>query len=179
MRPLTEEETEKLFKKLATYIGDNVRLLLEREDGTYCFRLNRDRVYYCNEKLMLQAACIGRKQLHSFGTCLGKFTKSGKFFLQITALDYLAPYAKWKIWLKPTAEQQFLYGNNIPKSGIGRMGEGIEAKQGVVIYNMEDLPLGFGVASKGTLEFRKADPTILVVLHQSDTGEYIRNEEAL
>ena len=39
MRPLTEEETEKLFKKLATYIGDNVRLLLEREDGTYCFRL--------------------------------------------------------------------------------------------------------------------------------------------
>jgi ribosome biogenesis protein Nip4 len=25
---------------------------------------------------------------------LGKFTKGGKFFLHITALEYLAPYAK-------------------------------------------------------------------------------------
>lgn len=78
---------------------------------------------------MRQAACIGRKQLGSFGTCLGKFTKGGSFFLHITALDYLAPYALAKIWLKPQAEQQFLYGNNIVKSGVGRMSEGIEEKQ--------------------------------------------------
>ncbi len=43
---------------------------------------------------MRKAACIARDQLLSFGTCLGKFTKSGKFHLHITALDYLAPYAK-------------------------------------------------------------------------------------
>jgi 60S ribosome subunit biogenesis protein NIP7 len=44
---------------------------------------------------------------------------------------------------------------------------------------MADIPLGFGVAAKGTLECRKADPTALVVLHQSDIGEYIRNEDEL
>uniref|UniRef100_A0A915MZL9 Nicotinamide-nucleotide adenylyltransferase n=4 Tax=Meloidogyne TaxID=189290 RepID=A0A915MZL9_MELJA len=131
------------------------------------------------EKLMRQAACIGRKQLGSFGTCLGKFTKGGSFFLHITALDYLAPYALAKIWLKPQAEQQFLYGNNIVKSGVGRMSEGIEEKQGIIVYNMSDLPLGFGVAAKGTVSCKKADPTALVVLHQSDLGEYIRNEEGL
>jgi len=119
------------------------------------------------------------KKLLCFGTCLGKFTKTGKFFLHITALDYLAPYSKWRVWLKPNAEQQFLYGNNIVKSGVGRMSEGIEARQGLVIYNMADVPLGFGVASKGTTDCRKSDPTTLVVLHQSDIGEYIRSEDTL
>ena len=37
---------------------------------------------------------VARKNLMSLGTCIGKFTKSGKFHLQITALDVLAPYAK-------------------------------------------------------------------------------------
>lgn len=27
-------------------IGEKIRLLLEREDGEYCFRLHKDRVYY-------------------------------------------------------------------------------------------------------------------------------------
>ena len=37
---------------------------------------------------------MARKNLVSLGTCIGKFTKGGKFHLQITALDVLAPYAK-------------------------------------------------------------------------------------
>uniref|UniRef100_A0A914VN09 60S ribosome subunit biogenesis protein NIP7 pre-PUA domain-containing protein n=1 Tax=Plectus sambesii TaxID=2011161 RepID=A0A914VN09_9BILA len=94
MRPLTDEETEMVFKKLSSYIGDNVRMLIERDDGTYCFRLHKDRVYYSSEALMRRAACIAREPLLSFGSCLGKFTKTKKFYLHITALDYLAPYAK-------------------------------------------------------------------------------------
>ena len=43
---------------------------------------------------MKKATNIGRDNLISLGTCFGKFTKSGKFRLQITALDFLAPYAK-------------------------------------------------------------------------------------
>lgn len=88
-------------------------------------------------------------------------------------------FIQWRVWLKPNAEQQFLYGNNIVKSGVGRMTDGIEARQGVVVYNMTDMPLGFGVTSKGTADCRKADPTALVVLHQGDLGEYIRHEETL
>lgn len=54
MRPLTEEETKIFFEKLSKYIGDNIKLLIDREDGTYCFRLHRDRVYYVSEKIMKQ-----------------------------------------------------------------------------------------------------------------------------
>ena len=43
---------------------------------------------------MRKATNIGRDNLVSLGTCFGKFSKSGKFKLQITALDFLAPYAK-------------------------------------------------------------------------------------
>ena len=43
---------------------------------------------------MKRAASVGRKHLISFGTCFGKFTKTSQFRLHVTALDYLAPYAK-------------------------------------------------------------------------------------
>lgn len=40
------------------------------------------------------AANISGDKLVSLGTCFGKFTKTHKFRLHVTALDYLAPYAK-------------------------------------------------------------------------------------
>jgi len=46
---------------------------------------------------MRLATCVARSNLISMGTCLGKFSKSGKFKLHITALDYLAQYAKYKV----------------------------------------------------------------------------------
>nr|CAG4641251.1 EOG090X0EWC [Eulimnadia texana] len=179
MRPLTDEETKVLFEKLSKYIGDNIKLLIDRPDGGYCFRLQRDRIYYVSEKILRQAAVIERDHLISLGTCFGKFTKTRKFLLHITALDYLAPYAKYKIWLKPTAEQQFLYGNHITKSGLARITENTTKYQGVVIYNMADVPLGFGVAAKSTSECRHADPMTIVCFHQADVGEYIRAEDTL
>ena len=93
-----------MFEKLAKYIGENLKLLIERPDGNYCFRLHRDRVYYVREDIMRKATNVARENLVSLGTCFGKMTKSGKFRLHITALEYLAPYAKFKIWLKPGAE---------------------------------------------------------------------------
>jgi hypothetical protein len=35
------------------------------------------------------------------GTCFGKFSKSGKFKLTITCLDWLAKYAKYKVCAGP------------------------------------------------------------------------------
>jgi ribosome biogenesis protein Nip4 len=40
---------------------------------------------------------VARPNLVSLGTCFGKFSKGGKFKLHITALDYLAQYAKYKV----------------------------------------------------------------------------------
>jgi hypothetical protein len=171
-------------------IGDNVKLLVDRPDGSYCFRNHLDRVYYvrsvtpptsppspppimlvvmlpscsipmdgydvrvivimavlvgglsyqdgvvqpvprlappllscadprhCHamlasplpltshhtplcpvhrEDIMKRATNFGRENLLTLGTRLGKFSKKGKFRLHITALAYLAPYAKFKV----------------------------------------------------------------------------------
>lgn len=43
---------------------------------------------------MKKAGNVAGQNLLSFGTCFGKFTKTRKFRLHVTALDYLAPYAK-------------------------------------------------------------------------------------
>ena len=62
------------------------------------------------------AAGMPRKQLIGFGSCFGKFTKTKKFRLHVTCLDYVAQHAQHKVWLKPSAEQSFLYGNNVLKA---------------------------------------------------------------
>ena len=43
---------------------------------------------------MKWATNIGRKNLISMGVCIGKFTKSGRFHMQITALDVIESHAK-------------------------------------------------------------------------------------
>lgn len=43
---------------------------------------------------MRKATNIARENLVSLGTCIGKFTKTRRFRLHITALDFMAPYAK-------------------------------------------------------------------------------------
>ena len=113
MRPLTEDESKAVFTKLANYIassfihviysllsgtqGKNLIHLIDRPDEPYCFRLQKDRVYYVSESSMRLGISVARTNLISLGTCFGKFTKSGKFKLHITALDYIAQYAKYKV----------------------------------------------------------------------------------
>ena len=63
MRPLTEEETKIFFEKLSKYIGENIKLLLDRADGAYCFRLHKDRVYYVSEKIMKQVNLVLKKKV--------------------------------------------------------------------------------------------------------------------
>jgi 60S ribosome subunit biogenesis protein NIP7 len=84
-----------------------------------------------------------------------------------------------KVWVKPSAEMQFLYGNHVLKSGLGRITENTPAYTGVVVYSMSDVPLGFGTSAKSTSECRKMDPAGIVVFHMSDVGEYLRNEDDL
>ena len=49
--------------------------------------------------------------------------------------------SQYKIWVKPSGEQSFLYGNHILKSGLGRITENTPQYQGVIVYSMNDLPL--------------------------------------
>jgi len=139
---------------------------------------------------------VARPNLISLGTCFGKFSKSGKFKLHITALDCISKYAKYKVWIKPNGEMPFLYGNHVLKAHLGRITEDTPEHQGVVVFSMNDTPLGFGVTSRSTVDTRKLDPTSIIVFHQaylcfsarlnwlltgtnSDVGEYLRDEETL
>ncbi|KAJ6621606.1 hypothetical protein B0H10DRAFT_2016638 [Mycena sp. CBHHK59/15] len=129
MRPLTEDESRAVFEKLANYIGKNLIHLIDRPDGPYCFRLQKDSI------------SVARPNLVSLGTCFGKFSKSGKFKLHITSLDYISKYAKYKVWIKPNGEMPFLYGNHVLKAHLGRITEDTPEHQGVVVYSMSDMPL--------------------------------------
>ncbi|KAF8078752.1 secretory pathway protein Sec39-domain-containing protein [Lyophyllum atratum] len=110
---------------------------------------------------------VARPNLVSLGTCFGKFSKSGKFKLHVTALDYIAQYAKYKIWIKPNGEMPFLYGNHVVKAHLGRITEDTPEHQGVIVFSMKDIPLGFGVTARSTVDTRKLDPTAIIVFHQA------------
>jgi 60S ribosome subunit biogenesis protein NIP7 len=176
MRPLTDDEMKIFFEKLQQYIGSNLTKLIDRKDEPHTFRFMNDRVYYLSEAHLKLASNVGRDHLISIGTCFGKFTKGGKFRLHITCLDYLAQYAKYKVWVKSGAEMSFLYGNNVTKAGLARITDSTPQYGGVVVYSMADVPLGFGVAAQPTEYCKDLEPTGNVVLHQGDVGEYLRSE---
>lgn len=96
-------------------MGSNLKLLIDRPDDPHVFRLHRDRVFYVSERtspastctaltrsaVMKLAASVARPNLIGLGVCLGKFSKTGKFRLHVTSLDYLAKYAKHKVRFAP------------------------------------------------------------------------------
>ncbi|KAF2310970.1 hypothetical protein GH714_018850 [Hevea brasiliensis] len=187
MRPLDETETDAVFRKLHSFTGHNLKNIVENPShegpepnpGRYCFRLHKNKVYYVSESLVKRATNISRKNLASLGTCIGKFTHGGSFHLTIQALNLLAANAKHKVWLKPTSEMSFLYGNHVLKGGLGRITDSISKNDGVVVFSMSDVPLGFGSAARSTQDCRKLDPNGIVVHHQADIGEYLRMEDEL
>jgi 60S ribosome subunit biogenesis protein NIP7 len=178
MRPLEESELEQVLAKLFTFVGKNIETVLQRSDAPHSLRLHKKRVYYVRDDVLKRATSVGRDELVALGTCLGKFTHSDKFRLTIGALDLLAAHAKHKMWVKPTSEMGFMYGNHLLKSGLGRISENVAANAGVVIYSMADVPIGFGVASKSTQDCRKLDPSAIVAYHLADVGEYLRAEDS-
>lgn len=167
------------FEKLQGFVGTNISKLIDRPDAPHTFRIIKDRVYYVSEAQLKLSSNIGRENLLSVGVCFGKFTKGLKFRLAITCLDYLSQYAQYKVWVKPGAEMTFLYGNHVTKAGLARITDGIPQYGGVVVYSLNDVPLGFGAAAQPTEYCRDLEPTANVVLHQADIGEYLRVEDWL
>lgn len=107
------------------------------------------------------ATSIPRDNLLSAGTQMGKFTKTGKFRLNLTCLDVVAPHARYKViesrvrgnwafadfkqlWIKANGEMPFLYGGNVVKAHVGRWSEDCPEHSGVIVYSQDDTPLGFG-----------------------------------
>lgn len=92
--------------------------------------LTTAQVYYLPLRLANYATSIPRANLLSAGTIIvsrcfshhlllsgqctnnwqGKFTKTMKFRLHITALSVIAPHSRYKVWIKANGEMPFLYG---------------------------------------------------------------------
>lgn len=206
MRPLTETETQTLFKKLASFAGPSLKNLIaplhnSPQSDRFVFRLHRDRIYYVRLSHANLASSIARDKLLSLGTCLGtlsrsvssntsdvatnqlrcvgKFSKTGKVRLHITALPILAEHARHKIWIRANGVMPLLYGGHVVKAHVGRWSEGCLEHQEVVFYSMDDIPLGFGVTARSSAQAKQLDPTAIVCFRQSDAGEYLRDEDTL
>ena len=74
---MTEDEPQLPFKELGQSIGSNLKQLIELPNTTYCFRPQKDRVYYIAEGIMKKAAKVARANLASLGVCFGKSTLHG------------------------------------------------------------------------------------------------------
>lgn len=61
----------------------------------------------------------------------------------------------------------FLYGNHVVKAHLGKVTEDTPEHAGVVVYSMSDIPLGFGVTARSTIDTRKLDPTAVIVFNQA------------
>ena len=176
MRPLTEEEMKAFLEKLAKYIGGNTKHLVDRNDEKWCFRLHNSRVWYMPERVMKLASTIAKKNLCSIGVLFAKVTHAGHMRIQVNALEYMAQYALFKVWVKPNQEQAFMYGGHVSRQGLGRITENTPQYQGVCVYSMGDIPLGFGVTAQSTFQCRKCEMNTNVLFHEGDIGEYLRNE---
>lgn len=97
MRSLTEEETKTLFQKLAHYTGRSLNQLIQPtdEDERYVFRIQGSRVYYVKLSIANLATSIARDNLLSLGTCIGKFTRTMKFRMHITAYVLFVEISDW------------------------------------------------------------------------------------
>ena len=71
--------------------------------------------------------------------------------MHVTALDVIAPHARYKLWVKPNGEMPFLYGGNVVKAHVGKWSEDCPAHQGVVVLGMDDTPLVCWMASPTSL----------------------------
>ena len=176
MRPLTQKEVRLLFEKLALFIGDNVKPLLERDEGQWTFAVHKNRVYYMREDIFNHCKNFAEKLLLSAGVNIGQFTKKGRFFLYFTALPIISPLAKYKVWVKSSAEVGFLYGQDILKEGVENIQEGTHRGAGVVVYNASNMPIGLGIALQSSTSLHRCLPTIKAVARIGDIGEYLRSE---
>lgn len=47
-----------MFEKLYKFIGKDIKSLIERPDGLYCFRLHKNRIFYVSETIMRRATNV-------------------------------------------------------------------------------------------------------------------------
>lgn len=175
MRELTPDELAKVQQKLKFFIGDNYILLIKDKS----LMLHNKRVLLINTYILKHTSNIPKLDMVYCGTVIGKFTKNENFRISISSVHVLSQYAVNKVWIKKSAEMNFVYGNNALKSHVHRMSDSVPLNSGVFVYNQNDVCLGYGVSAIRPDKYADSKGYQLVVIRQGDTGEYIRNEQLI
>ncbi|EIJ87857.1 60S ribosome subunit biogenesis protein NIP7 [Nematocida sp. ERTm5] len=176
MRPLKDEEFDKVEKKLKQYMGNNLSSFL---NPLHELVYHKQRIYYVRKDLIKKASIIPNDNILCIGTCIGRLTKSEFFRIKITGLHMLMMYASSKIKIKQTAEMNVLYGNHVQRAHLCGVAPDIRKNAGVVLTTSSSIPIGFGIMSKSGNEILAGDRTAVVVVRHGDAGEYLRGEDAL
>lgn len=176
MRKLNPEEAKKVEAKLRKYVGNNVDSLL---NPSCVLALQGQRVFYVGAELYKMAAPFPRDSIVAVGICLGRFTRSEVFRLKVTALPVLVTYCTDKVKVKAAAEMHYVYGNHVQRSQIQSISSDTRKNTGVLVLSSTGVPLGFGITSKHGTEVVNGDKKAVLVVRQGDTGEYLRDEQAL
>lgn len=176
MRPLKDEELDKVEKKLRQYIGNNISSFL---NPIYELVYHKQRIYYVRKDLAKKCSIIPMDNILCLGTCLGRFTKTENFRLKITALHMLMTYATCRVKVKQTSEMNVLYGNHVQRAHLCGVAPDIKKNAGVILTTSSSVPIGFGLMTKSGTEVLAGDRTAIVVVRHGDTGEYLREESAL
>lgn len=176
MRELSPEELSKVQDKILKYISpDSFKTLFSSKN----LLLHNQRVFHASEAILKHTSSIARKDLQSVGACIGKFTKTNQFRITVTSLHVLANHGLYKIWVKNTAEMNFLYGNDVLKSHVMKTSENIPLNKHAFVFNQNDYPMGFGVTSKSSAQYSLCEGNATVLIRQSDVGEYLREQDTL
>ncbi|KAM0687431.1 ribosome biosynthesis protein nip7 [Conglomerata obtusa] len=169
MRPLTNEEASAVTAKLAKFINTPTIPPLQYHNAT---------VLSIQPHILKHTSSLSRKDLLTCGTKIGKFTKTGKFHLTITATA-LSQYALHRVWVKNTAEMNFLYGNDVLKAHVLKMSDECVVNSYCFVFNQSEQCIGFGVLSKGKEDVKMCDGKSVVVVRMADCGEYLREQDVM
>ncbi|KAI5162199.1 60S ribosome subunit biogenesis protein NIP7 [Nematocida ausubeli] len=176
MRPLKEEEFDKVEKKLRQFMGNNLSSFL---NPLHELIYHKQKVYYVKKDLLKKASMIANDNILCIGTCIGRFTKSEFFRIRITALHMLMMYASCKVKVKQSAEMNVLYGNHVQRAHLCGVAPDTKKHSGVVLTTSSSVPIGFGIMTKSGNEILAGDRTAIVVVRHGDAGEYLRGEDTL
>jgi ribosome biogenesis protein Nip4 len=106
MRVLLKEEIRLFLIKVVKYQGDEIIDFLKDNKFTNCtYRLQRGRIFYSNYPIIAKARHFLKNKIGSIGICIGRFSKTGKFFIllpgQVFEREKILQKKKKKIFFGP------------------------------------------------------------------------------
>nr|UXY87318.1 ribosome biogenesis protein [Cryptomonas sp.] len=176
MRALKIDEARIVLVKIIKFQGGFLTFFLKKYmKDAYVFRLQKKRIFFSTIIIISRAVTFSKKKIGSFGTCIGRFDKSNKFYFLISALNFFLKWTKFNsAFINDIGEKAFVFGKHLKKENLQQITRNIFSNEGVVIIAKNGCPLGFGEILKNSSELARISDKETVIINQADIGRYIR-----